>query len=207
MYLNGEINFIDMKILSEENANTEWVKFYENFTNVGLSKFFDMDQLKEQLATSPCAISESMGTAYKGALLVHINMTLALAQRIAKMISGTLPVDDASLIKVICLMHLSKRLVYIENDNEWEIKNRGLNFKFNDDIEGVLKGGERSALEALNRGINISEIEFEAITCLDDDNDASKRTHQSQLTMIVRQANELAYAIEKERYNKSKTQK
>lgn len=196
-----------MKILSEENANTEWVKFYENFTNVGLSKFFDMDQLKEQLATSPCAISESMGTAYKGALLVHINMTLALAQRIAKMISGTLPVDDASLIKVICLMHLSKRLVYIENDNEWEIKNRGLNFKFNDDIEGVLKGGERSALEALNRGINISEIEFEAITCLDDDNDASKRTHQSQLTMIVRQANELAYAIEKERYNKSKTQK
>ena len=202
-----KLNFTDMKNLSEEQANTEWVKFYENFTNAGLSEFYDMDQMKAKLTTSPCAISESMGTAYKGALIIHINMTMALAQRLAKMISGTFQIDEKSLIKVICIMHLSKRLVYIENDNEWEIKNRGLNFKFNDDVEGVLKGGERSALEALNNGVNITPIEFEAITCLDDEVDSSKKTHQSIITTIVRQANELAYAIEKERYNKIKNAK
>ena len=196
-----------MKTLSKEQANTEWVKFYEVFTKLGLSEYYDMDKLKEELTTSPCAISESMGTAYKGALIVHINMVMALAQRIAKMISGTLPVDESSLLKAICIMHLSKRLVYVENDNEWEIKNRGMNFKFADNVEGVLKGGERSALEAMNNGVKITPTEFEAITCIDEDVDSSKKTFLSTYSLIIRQANELAYAIEKERYNKAKNAK
>lgn len=196
-----------MKTLSKEQANSEWVKFYDVFTNLGLSEFYDMDKLKEELTTSPCAISESMGTAYKGALIVHINMTMALAQRISKMICGTLPVDESSLLKAICIMHLSKRLVYTENDNEWEVKNRGLNFKFADNVEGVLKGGERSALEALNNGVKLTPTEFEAITCIDEDVDSSKKTFLSTYSLIIRQANELAYAIEKERYNKVKNVK
>ena len=197
-----------MKTLSQEQANTEWVKFYEVFTSLGLSEFYNMDELKDQLTTSPCAVSESMGTAYKGALLVHINITMALAQRIAKMISGTFSqLDETSLLKAIAIMHLSKRLVYVENDNDWEIKNRGLNFKFADNVEGVLRGGERSALEALNNGVKITPIEFEAITCLDDETESSKKTYQSIITTIIRQANELAYAIEKERYNKIKNSK
>lgn len=196
-----------MKTLSQEQANNEWVKFYEVFSNLGLSECYDMDELKNQLTTSPCAVSESMGTAYKGALLVHINMTMALAQRILKMISATFPIDETSMLKAICIMHLSKRLVYVENDNEWEVKNRGLLFKFSDNVEGVLKGGERSALEALNNGVKITPTEFEAITCLDDEVESSKKTYLSIITLIVRQANELAYAIEKERYNKVKNVK
>lgn len=193
-----------MKTLSQEQVSTEWVKFYEVFSNLGLSEYYDMDELKKQLTTSPCAVSESMGTAYKGALLVHINMTMALAQRILKMISATFPIDETSMLKAICIMHLSKRLVYVENDNDWEVKNRGLIFKFADNVEGVLKGGERSALEALNNGVKITPTEFEAITCLDDEIESSKKTYQSIITTVVRQANELAYAIEKERYNKVK---
>lgn len=196
-----------MKTLSQEQANNEWVKFYEVFSNLGLSEYYDMDELKNQLTTSPCAVSESMGTAYKGALLVHINMTMALAQRILKMISATFPIDETLMLKAICIMHLSKRLVYVENDNEWEVKNRGLLFKFSDNVEGVLKGGERSALEALNNGVKITPTEFEAITCLDDEVESSKKTYLSIITLIVRQANELAYAIEKERYNKVKNVK
>ena len=91
--------------------------------------------------------------------------------------------------------------MYIENENEWEIKNRGLLFKFTKDLEGCLKGGERSALEALNNGIQLTPTEFEAIKALDDE-DSTKNPFKSILTTIVKQANELAYAIEKERYNK-----
>ena len=98
-------------------------------------------------------------------------------------------------------MHLSKRFMYIENENEWEIKNRGILFKFAKDLEGCLKGGERSALEALNNGVNITPVEFEAIKCLDDAED-NKNPFKSILTIMAKQANELAYAIEKERYNK-----
>ena len=190
-----------MMTLSQEQANTAWVQFYSTFERIGLTPFYDMDKLKDELLSSPCAINEEMGTAYKGALLMHINMICALSQRISKMISGTFSVDDITLLKVCCIMHLSKRFLYIENENEWEIKNRGLLFKFTKDLEGVLKGGERSALEALNNGVKISPIEYEAIKCLDED-DNTKNPYKSILTTIIKQANELAYAIEKEKYNK-----
>lgn len=190
-----------MMTLSQEQANTAWAQFYGIFERTGLSSYYDMDKLRNELIASPCALTEDMGTAYKGALLMHINMTCALAQRMIKMISGTFQIDEDSILKVCCLMHLSKRFMYVENDNEWEIKNRGLFFKFAKDMEGCLKGGERSALEALNNGVNITPIEFEAIKALDDD-DSTKNPFKSIQTIIVRQVNELAYAIEKERYKK-----
>jgi len=196
-----------MKTLTQEQAYTEWVKFYGVFEKLGLTKNYDMEKLKTELLSSPCAVSEEMGTAYKGALIIHINMVMALAQRVAKMISGTFEIDEDTLLKAISIMHLSKRLVYVENDNDWEIKNRGLMFKFAKGVEGCLKGGERSALEALNNGVKLTPIEFEAITCLDEDVEASKKPFLSIYTTVIRQANELAYAIEKERYNKIKNAK
>jgi hypothetical protein len=191
-----------MRTLAQEQLYNEWVKFYTVFEKLELNKFYDIDKLKDEIMASPCAVSDEMGTAYKGALLVHINMTMAMAQRIAKMISGTFEINEASLLKIIAIMHLSKRLVYVENDNDWEIKNRGLNFKFAKGIEGCLKGGSRSALEALNNGVKLTPTEFEAITSLDDTDDNSKKSFLSIYSTIVRQANELAYAVEKERYNK-----
>lgn len=188
-----------MMKLSEEQKVQEITKFIGLMKHVGLDLKYDMDKLQIEVSESPCAINENVGTAYKGALLIHINMICAIAQRIAKMVSGTFQIDDVSLLRVCLIMHLSKRDMYIENDNEWEIKNRGLLFKFNDNIEACLKGGERSALEALNLGVQLTPTELEAIKCLDDD-DSSKKPFVSILTTIVRQANELAYAIEKEKY-------
>lgn len=191
-----------MMTLSQEQANTAWASFCSTFDSLGLSQHYDMDKLREEILSSPCTLTEDMGTAYKGALLMHINMTMALAQRIAKMISGTFQIDENSLLKVCCLMHLSKRHMFIANDNEWEVKNRGLLFKWNKELEGTLKCGERSALEALNNGVKFTPSEFEAMKALDDEVDNGKKAFNSIITTIVRQANELAYSIEKERYNK-----
>ena len=192
-----------MKInLSEEQKVSVWTQFYSVFEKVGLSEYYDMEKLKEELLNSPCGISEEMGTGYKGALILHINMTMALAQRVAKMISGTFQVNEDSLLKCCLIMHLSKRHMYIENDNEWEVKNRGLNFKFNKNLEGCIKCGERSALEALNNGVKLTPIEFEAIKSFDTMEDTTSNAFKSIMTLIIKQANELAYAIEKEKYNK-----
>lgn len=195
-----------MMTLTEEQKNLAWSQFYEIFyETTGLGSYYDMEKLKEELLSSPCAINEEAGTAYKGALVMHINMVCALAQRLAKMVSGTFSINETSLLKICCIMHLSKRHLYEINDNEWEIKNRGLNFKFRKDLEGVLKGSERSLIEAMNNGVNITPTEFEAIKSLDD-TETNNNMYKSIYTTIVRQANELAYAIEKERYNKIKNQ-
>lgn len=192
-----------MASLSEVQRVTEWTKFFTVFSNLHLAEKYDCDQLQKELCESPCAASSEYGTAYKGALLVHINLTMALAQRIAKMVSGTFQIDDEQLLKICCIMHLSKRHLYVENDNEWEIKNRNMLFKFAKKQEGMINGGERSALEALNNGVKLTPIEFEAITCLDnDEQNCSRKAFMSIYSTIARQANEMAYAIERERYKK-----
>lgn len=194
---------IGMAHISEEQANVEWTKFYGKFEELGLSKYYDMDKLQQEMVVSPCTTNEESGTAYKGALLMHIILVMGLAQRIAKMISGTFQVDERSLMKVCMLMHLSKRFMFEESNSDWDIK-RGYPFKFKE-LGGVMTTGERSLLEAMNNGIKFTSEEFEAMKSMDND-DASKKAFQGIMTTIIRQANELAYSIEKERYKKLKNQ-
>ena len=117
------------------------------------------------------------------------------------MISGTFKVDEESIIKVCLLQHLSKISMFVPNDNQWEVEKRGFNYKFNENLEGCLKFGERSAYNALSAGIKLTPVEVEAMKSLDKDSEETRNSKwvSNILTTIVRQANELAYAIEKER--------
>ena len=190
--------------LTTENFNKEWATFWGNVTSTNLSESFNQDELMEQLKTAPGALSLETGLAYPGALLVHINLITSIAERLAKMVCGTFPnVTREQLIKICVLQHLSKIEMYEPNDNQWEIDKRGMMYKFSE-TEGCLKFGERSALNALNRGIQLTPTEFEAICSLDKDGEEAKNRKYivSIVSTIVRQANELAYAIERERFNK-----
>ena len=190
------------KSLSKENFELEFNKFWEQVSLVGLQGYIHLEKAKNDLSIASCALNEETGCAYPGSLLVHINLVTALAKRIAKMVSGTFPIDENSLVKVCLLMHLSKIDMYIPNDNQWEIEKRGLNYKFAE-LDGKLKFGERSILNAMNMGINLTAEEFEAIKCLDNDGQTKgDKYFESIMTTIVRQANELAYAIEKEKYKR-----
>ena len=191
-----------MNTLSEQQAVVEWTKFYTKFEELGLTQYYDMDKLKEEILSSPCSINEDSGVAYKGALIMHINMVMALAQRISKMISGTFQIEENSLLKVCAIMHLAKRYMYEESDSDWEIK-RGYPYRFKEN-EGTLKCGERSVLEAMNNGVKFSVAEFEAVKALDEDENTGKKAFQDIMVMVARHANDLAYAIERERYKKLK---
>ena len=190
--------------LTEEKFNQEWVTFWGNMQLANLADHYNEEELKNQLKTASGALSIETGLAYPGALIVHINLFTNIAERLAKMVCGTFPgVSKESLVKVCCIQHLSKIEMYEPNDNQWEIDKRGFVFKFAD-LDGCLKFGERSALNALNLGVKLSPVEFEAVCCLDKDGeDAKNRKYMVNiLSMIVRQANELAYAIEREKLNK-----
>lgn len=190
--------------LSTEDFNKEWVTFWGNMQLCGLDTYFTEDSLQEQLKTAAGALSMDTGLAYPGALLVHINLLTKVASRLAKMVCGTFSnLSEQAVTKVCLLQHLSKIEMYEPNDNQWEIEKRGMVYKFAE-LEGCLKFGERSALNALNRGITLSPVEFEAICSLDKDGEEAKNRKYvvDILTTIVRQANELAYAIEREKFNK-----
>ena len=191
-----------MNSISTEQANVEWTKFATKFEEVGLAEHYNMDTLREEILASPCTTNEESGNAYAGALLIHINMVMGIAQRIAKMISGTFQIDENSLLKVCMLMHLGKRFMFEPTDSEWETK-RGFPFRFKNN-DYALKSSDLSIIEAGNNGVHLLPEEYEAIKAVDGDDSNGKKMFQNILSTVVRQANELAYCIEKERYKKIK---
>ena len=193
-----------MKVLSEKKFESAWKNFWNRLSNVGLDINFEESELKEQLKIASGALSEDTGIAYPGGLITHINITLALADKLYETISqapfNILNVDKNSLDKVLLLMHLSKIEMYKPNDSTWEIEKRGLNYKFNDELKGRLKFGERSILVCMDAQISLTEEEFEAVRSIDRKSEGTgSDMYESTLSLLVRQVNELAYAFERER--------
>ena len=67
--------------------------------------------------------------------------------------------------------------------------------------EPIPKVGERSVCLATNAGVKFTPTEFEAMRILDKDGEDLKTQKQmiSFLSLVVLHANELAYAVEKEK--------
>ena len=198
-----------MKILTEKKFEVAWNNFWKRLTNIELDFNFKEEELKEALRTASGALNDDTGISYPGGLITHINITLALADKIYETISSApfnvLNIDKKSLDKVLLLMHLSKIEMYKVNDNAWEVEKRGLNYKFNDELKGRLKFGERSILVCMDARIPLTEEEFEAIRSIDRKSEGTgSDMYESNLSLIVRQVNELAYAFERERYKTEK---
>lgn len=197
-----------MKVLTEKKFEAAWKGFWNRICEEKLDIYFVEEELKKSLKNASGAMNEDTGIAYPGGLITHINITLALADKLYEIVSSTpfnvLGVDKHSLIKVLLLMHLSKIVMYVPNDNAWEIEKRGLNFRFAE-LEGKLKFGERSILICMDSEIPLTPIEFEAIRSIDRKSEGTgSDMYESTLSLVVRQVNELAYAFERER---NKTEK
>ena len=138
-------------------------------------------------------------TAYDGALL---RLSIKIAEYAVKL-NDILPEDqrvqNSSIYKVALLHHIAKAVMYTKNTNDWEVKNRGILYKFNNNNDISLRCGERSILLAMNSGVKFSDDEFEAMRVIDkiNEGDNTVRWYGSTLSMLIRQANEIIALIEK----------
>lgn len=189
-----------MREFNESNFNEKWTEYWGIISELNCDSYLNKDVLYSSLKQAPAAIQEDSGLAYPGALLEHIMLSSKIAERLYKLISGTFTIDISSLRKVCLLMHLSKIEMFIPNDNEWEVSKRGMNYKFAS-IDGCLKAGERSALMFLNLGGKLTPIEYEAMKAMDKEPDEFQNSKYflNIMTVIIRQANDLAYLIAKEK--------
>ena len=132
--------------------------------------------------------------AYDGALINTLLYKLTpYAIKINEMFPTELQVDKNSLVKV-CLLHQIAKAIRLEkNDNDWEIKNRGMIYKYAANQPSI-RTGLHSLIMATNCGIQFTAEEAEAMTINDRDlSDDQARWHASIMASIVRQANEMVY--------------
>lgn len=183
--------------MTTEQINMEYAEFVTSLQNIGINVLEIVDEKKLYLA--PAGMSADTGNAFSGGLVMHCNLTLKLALRLAKMISNTFSIDENSLIKVCLLHQIAKTEMFEANDDQYGIK-RGYLYKFAN-TEGLLKVGERSLCMCTNAGIKFTPIEFEAMRILDKEGEELKtqKYKLNIMSLIILQANELAYAIEKEK--------
>ena len=156
---------------------------------------------EEKVMSAPFFNLEESGVAYEGAWAKNVIRLVKIAYNINDSLPEDVRVDEREINKVCLLSHIAKVVLYEKNDNNWEVTNRGMNYKFNNTLQGALRVGERSILIAMNVGVKFSELEFEAMRIMDKDtnDDYYSRYYSSPLSLVIRQANEILDYINRTR--------
>ena len=145
------------------------------------------------------------GSAYDGSFIKNVIKLANIAIQINEILPEQMRADQGSIGKVCLLSQIAKVAMFSENDNNWEVVNRGMLYKYNS-LDGALRTGERSILIAMGAGVKFSPIEYEAMGILDrnPEDDNYKRYFSSPLSTVVRQAAELIGLINKTKAKEGK---
>lgn len=165
----------------------------ENYTNAIVEYLGGDDAIMD----APYGNTIETGLAYRGSLVETLLNLTTYAIKLNQMLPKSKQVEINSIVKVGLLHQLAKVLLYIPNDNNWEINNRGIIYKYNT-LEGALRVGERSALIASNAGVKFTELEYEAMKIMDkNEDDNYSKFYASTLSMLIKHANEIIMNLNK----------
>lgn len=159
-----------------------------------------IDQLggEDKIARATYSNLENSGSAFEGAFVKNVIKLTRYANSINNILPEEFRANTDSLNKVCLLSQIAKIQLFEENDNNWEIVNRGINYKYAE-LDGALRVGERSILIAMNAGVKFDAFEFEAMRILDKygDEDNYTKYFSSPLSTVIRQASEIITMINK----------
>lgn len=153
-----------------------------------------LSSIEEKIKKASFSLTNENNTAYDGSLLQLVLRTLIpYAININNLLPQEIRVEQSSIVKVGLLSHLAKCEMFVPNDNEWEREKLGKNFVYSN-YDCALKLGMRSIILARELGIDFTPSEYEAMIVLDrDTNDKQSEFYSSQLSTILKQANQLTY--------------
>lgn len=182
------------------------VKNYNNYKN-GLTKIVGKEcteKLVELLGGDEVVMNATYsnllesGSAYDGSFVRCIIRMTKIANQINEILPEELRADKNSIYKVCLLSQIAKIVMLSRNENNWEVVNRGMVYKYNK-LNGALRTGERSIMLATNAGITFNDFEFEAMGILDSntEDDSYKKYFSSSLSTVVRQAAEIITLMSK----------
>lgn len=199
--------------LTEEKRNLNFVLWTKKLKDYNCYSESLINELGEKLKNASFNMNEANGGCYEGSLIeVILNNLCTLGYHINELAFGLnskgkrnhpfLNVNTEMIMRVLLLQHISKAEYFITQTENWK-KNKGYLFDFNGELETQLKMGERSAFLCMKHGIQLSEIEFEAMTIVDKD-DKCFNSHQNQLVVLVKTINQLVAVELQKKYDYNK---
>lgn len=176
----------------DKNRNFEL--YVKKLNQLGLETDSLVSTYGDLLVDATFGMNADNGLAFDGALINTILYKLTpYAIKINELFPEDLRVDKNSLIKVCLLHQIAKAVRIVGNDNDWEVKNRGILYKYAVNQPSI-RTGLHSLVMAQNCGILFTPEEAEAMTINDRDlTDDQARWHASIFASIIRQANEMVY--------------
>lgn len=199
--------------LTEEKRNLNFVLWTKKLKDYNCYSESLINELGEKLKNASFNMNEANGGCYEGSLIeVILNNLCTLGYHINELAFGLndkgkrnhpfLNVNTEMIMRVLLLQHISKAEYFVTQTENWK-KNKGYLFDFNGELETQLKMGERSAFLCMKHGIQLSEIEFEAMTIVDKD-DKCFNSHQNQLVVLVKTINHLVAVELQKKYDYNK---
>ena len=153
--------------------------------------------LGEDFYISPASGSLDRYGCYPGGLLNHLIKACKYSIKICEIFPATIKPELNTIVRTVFLSQIGKVNQFIPVDNVWVKKNTNKMYSFNND--GVrFQIGERSVYYALTHGVELSEVEYQAILNLDKDEDDKMSKYFSEpLSQIIKMGFELAIIEEK----------
>lgn len=180
-------------MLSEERINLNYCLWIKRLEKYGCYSERMINEIGEKIKTCSFSLNENSGSAYNGSMIdVVLNRLCTLAVEMNTLFTAKhkeLSVDTNSLIKVLLLQHIAKSEMFVPETQKWKINNGNL-FGFNTELPTTLKCGERSCFICMKYGISLTEEEYEAIKCIDKEED-KLTMFQSPLFLLVKTVNQL----------------
>lgn len=159
------------------------------------------DFLGEAFYEAPASTLTSLHNAFTGGLVDHLIKVAKYGALINEMLPEGVKQEKEAVLKVCFLSEIGKTFQYKVCESEWHRKNQGKMYDFNEDLTSM-RVGERSAFYALKHGVNLSEVEYQALINFEkSEDDKQAKWYSSPLTIILKQAIELAIVEEKTNNN------
>lgn len=202
--------------LTEEKKNLNFTLWVKKLKDYGCYSESLINELGDKLTNATYNVNEANGGCYDGALIdVILTNLCTLGYHINEIAFGVnskgkhnhpfLSVNLDMLMRVLLLQHISKAEYFIPQSENWK-KNKGYMYDFNGNLDTQLKVGERSAYICLKHGINLSEMEYEAMTIIDKE-EKTFNSHITPLAQLVKTINQLVSVELQRKYDYYNTEK
>tara|TARA_Y100000004_G_scaffold90123_1_gene101077 strand:+ start:819 stop:1475 length:657 start_codon:yes stop_codon:yes gene_type:complete len=202
----------------EENYNKFLEAIKKSFTGERLEKLlhmYSMDELGANLMLSPASGNKFYHNSYEGGYIDHVinvSRNAIRMMRLYKEAGGIVDFEQEELLFAAFHHDLGKlgtkgNLHYVTNDSEWHIKNRGDNYKRNEDVP-FMSITDRTFFTLNQYGIKYNETEYFGIKLtdgiFDDDNIKYYKTYdkskylKTNIQFILHWADWMSTTIERD---------